>query len=352
MAVIKGTINADTLNGTVDPDQITGLDGIDILRGLGGNDTLDGGSGGDTMHGGAGNDVFVVDSASDKVIELTGEGTDLVKASISLTLANFVENLLLNGTAALSGTGNALANTLTGNGAANTLRGLGGNDTLNGGAGGDTLYGGAGHDTYVVDSTADKVIELSAEGTDLVQTSVSFTLADNVEYLQLTGSGGTTGTGNALANKLTGNAANNTLQGLAGNDFLIGGNGNDALVGGTGFDTMTGGTGNDRFVFDDGDFASKTATGADVIVDFAKGDKIDLALVDAISSSTPYNEPGDQAFVFIGHNRFPIETGRSLRYDVVGGNTYVYGNVNGDSIADFCIKIVGSHTLTSSDFVL
>ena len=43
---------------------------------------------------------------------------------------------------------------------------------------------------------------------------------------------------------------------------------------------------------------------------------------------------------------------RELRYDVVGGNTYVYGNVNGDAIADFCIKLSGIHTLTSSDFVL
>lgn len=352
MAVIKGTINADTLNGTAEPDQITGLAGADTLKGLGGNDTLDGGTGDDRMYGGTGDDTYLVDSSGDRVFELTGEGIDLVKASASFALAAFIENLALQGTAAINGTGNAVANKLTGNGAANVLKGLGGTDTLDGGAGGDTMYGGADNDTYIVDSTADKTIELNGEGTDLVQSSVSFTLAAYVENLLLTGSGGNTGTGNTLGNALTGNAANNTLRGLAGNDVLVGGAGNDLLVGGTGLDTMTGGTGNDKFAFDDGDFASKTSIGADVIVDFTAGDKIDLSLVDAVSSSTPYNQPGDQAFVFINHNRFHIETGRELRYDVVGGNTYVYGNVNGDAIADFCIKLSGIHTLTSSDFVL
>ncbi|KUR72231.1 hypothetical protein AQZ52_02805 [Novosphingobium fuchskuhlense] len=262
MAVIKGTINADTLNGTADVDQITGLAGIDILKGLGGNDLLDGGVGNDTMYGGAGDDTYIVDSTGDKVIELTGEGIDLVKASVSYTLGNFIENLLLTGTSAINGTGNSLANTLTGNTGANILKGLDGNDSLDGGAGADLL------------------------------------------------------------------------------------------VGGKGMDKMTGGAGNDKFVFDDGDFSSKTATNADVIVDFTAGDKIDLSLVDAVSTATPYNQPGDQSFVFINHNRFHIETARELRYDVIGGNTYVYGSVNGDATADFCIKILGVHTLTSSDFVL
>jgi Ca2+-binding RTX toxin-like protein len=262
MAVIKGTINVDTLNGSTEPDQIYGFAGNDILKGLGGNDLLDGGAGNDTMYGGAGNDTYIVDSVSDKVIELNGEGIDTVQASVSFTLGAFVENLLLTGATAINGTGNALDNTLTGNG------------------------------------------------------------------------------------------ANNTLSGFAGNDVLSGGAGNDALIGGTGMDTMTGGTGNDRFVFDDGDFSSKTSTGADVIVDFTPGDKIDLSLVDALSTATPYNQPGDQAFVFIGHNRFHIQTARELRYDVSGGNTYVYGSVNGDATADFCIKILGIHTLTSADFVL
>jgi hypothetical protein len=232
------------------------------------------------------------------------------------------------------------------------LNGLGGNDTLDGGAGNDTMNGGLGNDIYIVDSIADKVIEKASEGTDLVKAKVSFTLGAFVENLLLTGSTAINGTGNDLKNTLTGNSGNNTLYGLAGNDTLNGGAGADALVGGTGMDKLTGGLGNDRFVFDDGDFASKTSSGADTIVDFQPGDKIDLSLVDAVSTATHYNQPGDQAFVFINHNRFHIESARELRYEVVGGNTYVYGSTNGDNVADFCIKLTGVHTLSASDFVL
>jgi Ca2+-binding RTX toxin-like protein len=142
------------------------------------------------------------------------------------------------------------------------------------------------------------------------------------------------------------------LSGFGGNDTLNGGLGNDVLVGGQGMDKLTGGAGNDRFVFDDGDFSSRNSVNADTIVDFSPGDKIDLSLVDALSTATQYNEPGDQSFVFINHNKFHIQSGRELRYDVVGGNTYVYGSTNGDATADFCIKMLGVHTLSSSDFVL
>ncbi|HYW57028.1 MAG TPA: putative Ig domain-containing protein, partial [Polaromonas sp.] len=167
---------ANSVNGTVVGDTLTGTTGRDYLYGLEGNDTLNGGAGADTMLGGAGNDIYTVENAADSVIELTNEGTDTVKAAVSYSLAENVENLTLTGTAAINGTGNALNNTLVGNTAANTLSGGAGNDTLNGGLGADTMAGGLGDDTYYVDNASDSVVEAAAEGTDRVISSISYTL--------------------------------------------------------------------------------------------------------------------------------------------------------------------------------
>ena len=109
------------------------------------------------------------------------------------------------------------------------LTGLAGNDTLNGGVGADRMLGGTGHDTYVVDNVGDVVEESGGDGTDTVQASISFSLADSlhaigaVENLTLTGLLAINGTGNDLDNVLIGNAGANSLAGLAGADLVDGG---------------------------------------------------------------------------------------------------------------------------------
>ena len=256
---LTGNAGNNVLDGGDGNDTINAGAGNDTLLGGAGNDTLTGGAGDDAMFGGAGNDTYVVDSAGDVVTELAGEGTDTVQSSVTHTLSANVENLTLTGSGNVNGSGNALANTLTGNTGNNvldggdgndsinagtgndTLLGGAGNDTLNGGAGNDTMLGGAGNDTYVVDAAGDTVTELAGEGTDTVQSSVTYTLSANVENLTLTGSGNVNGAGNALGNTLTGNTGNNVLDG---------GDGNDTLNGGAGNDTMLGGAGNDTYVVD------------------------------------------------------------------------------------------------------
>jgi hypothetical protein len=55
-------------------------------------------------------------------------------------------------------------------------------------------------------------------GIDTVISSVTYTLAANVENLQFTGSAAVNGTGNNLINRITGNAGNNILSGGAATD--------------------------------------------------------------------------------------------------------------------------------------
>ena len=258
---IDGTGNAlaNVLTGNDAANALSGADGSDSLVGDLGNDTLDGGAGADSLSGGLGNDTYVVDSASDVVVEEVGQGSDLVRAAATYTLGANLESLTLTGTSAIDGTGNALANVLTGNDGANALLGFSGddslagglgNDTLDGGAGLDTLVGGADDDVYVVDDAGDVVIEQPNEGTDAVRAAVGYALSAGIENLTLTGAGDIDGTGNAAANKLTGNDGANSLSGAEGNDSLTGGLGNDTLDGGAGIDTLVGGLGDDVYVVD------------------------------------------------------------------------------------------------------
>ena len=121
------------------------------------------------------------------------------------------------------------ADFIFGLGGNDVISSLGGNDFIDGGTGADSMAGGAGNDTYVIDNVGDKIIELAGGGTDSVQSSVTYTLAANVENLMLTGGTSINGTGNALANAIQGNDGDNILAGLGGADAIDGGLGNNTL---------------------------------------------------------------------------------------------------------------------------
>jgi trimeric autotransporter adhesin len=284
-----------------------------VIRGNSGDNRLDGGSGSDTLKGGAGNDTYVVNSSGDDVIEDCDAGLDSVESSISYTLGDHLENLILTGTSAINGTGNCLDNVIIGNSANNTLIGDDGDDRLVGGGGSDTMKGGDGDDTYVVDSSGDTVTEYSDSGIDTVESYISYTLGSNLENLTLVGAAAIDGTGNGLANVLRGNDAANRLAGGGGNDtyyigagdtvvessssgtdtvyssvsftlssnvenltlsgsadidatgnslanLLIGNSGNNRLNGGGGADVMKGGAGDDTYAVDNsGDAVTEKA---------------------------------------------------------------------------------------------
>jgi Ca2+-binding RTX toxin-like protein len=134
-----------------------------IITGNSGNNVIDGRGGSDSMSGLLGDDTFFVDNIGDQVIEAANQGIDTVNSSISYALGNNVENLTLTGTASVSGTGNALNNSLMGNS---------GSNVLNGGAGNDVLSGGAGSDTFVFSNLP------GSANADLIQ---DFTSADRIQ---------------------------------------------------------------------------------------------------------------------------------------------------------------------------
>lgn len=244
-------------------------------------------------------------------------------------------------------TGNAAANTLSGNRGNDKLYGNSGNDRLvggtgndylDGGGGTDRMEGGSGNDTYVLSNSKDKVID--SGGVDTIRTTVTFTLASNLEHLVLIGSGRINGTGNAKANHITGNNNKNTLKGLDGNDTLHGGKGRDTLWGGGGRDT---------FDYDLLSDTGKSSATRDRINDFKHGlDTIDLAGIDANGSGS-----GNGKFTFLSGKgaHFTHHRGE-LHYLWSGSNTLVEGDTNGDGRADFQIEIAGHKTITSGDFHL
>ena len=302
--------------GSLFDDRLTGNASANTLNGLSGNDTLDGKAGADTMNGGAGDDSYVVDNAGDKAVEAAAQGIDLVTSSVSFTLGANVENLTLSGTAAVNGTGNTLANVLIGNSGANKLDGK---------TGADTMRGGAGNDSYVVDNAGDQVIEDLNKGTDLVTSSVSFTLGDNIEKLTLAGTSALAGTGNALANTIVGNAGNNVLDGKVGND------------------TLTGGAGTDTYAFTT---ALNALSNVDTLVGFVSGsDRISLSksVFSALSAGTL----SSAAFV---QGVAATTSSQHIIYNATTGVVSYDADGNGAGAAVAFAKVTPGQALVAGDF--
>jgi Ca2+-binding RTX toxin-like protein len=230
-----------------------------FLQGGAGADTLSGGAGSDTLQGGLGADTYVVDAATDLILENANEGSDTVQTTLTaytLGETSNLEHLVYTGSATFSGTGNSAANSLTGGTGSDTLTGSGGNDVLNGGAGtADAVVyaGNFAQYTVVYDPGTDAFTVTDnvggRNGVDTVTGMETFVFADTTRTAaELIGINPITGSNNGET--INGTTANDYIQGLGGNDTLNGNNGDDTLDGGAGTDALVGGAGNDFYLID------------------------------------------------------------------------------------------------------
>ena len=354
-----------------------------MLTGNGGANLLDAGLGADTMFGSAGDDTYVVDNLADKVFEtatasspVDSGGNDTVRSSVSWTLGNFVENLVLVGSDHLGATGNALAN---------TLRGNAGNNLLDGKAGIDVLDGGEGSDLYLIASASDhpaaEIADSGTSGNDEVRfaatTASTLTLFAGDRGIErvVIGSGlgavaSSSGTaalnvdaaavdnalailGNAGANILTGTAHADTISGGGGADRLLGGGGDDRLLGGAGNDSLTGGAGADRFVLDQ---ALSATSNRDLLTDFLPdSDTIELSLaVFRALGGTPGVLSAEQFWSGAGVTRAHDASDR-LIYNTTTGDLYYDADGSGSGAA-VAIAVIGvdahPQQLSHADFAL
>lgn len=312
--VLLGT-NSAYLDGNAGRNHLTGNSAANRIAGY---------EDADTMVGLGGDDEYHVDDVGDIVIEVAGEGEDTVTAEISYTLSDHVENLILSDDEefglGIVATGNQLDNSIVGNSLDNVIDGR---------EGSDVMEGEAGNDTYVVDTSADQVIEAASSGTDTVRSSVSWTLGSNVENLELTGSA-VSGTGNNLNNVLTGNGANNTLSG---------GSGNDTLDGAAGDDSMSGGQGNDTYLADSaGDTTTESSgQGTDTVrslVSWTLGTNLEhLVLLGTGNINGTGNTANNQITGNSGDNLLDGGTGSDTMAGGQGNDTYVVGQT-GDVLTE------------------
>src|SRR5436190_113030 len=312
---------------TAGADNLAGGDGPNQISGLGGNDYLNGGAGADTLSGNGGDDIFIVDNAGDVTVEASGQGRDVVYASVNYSLAagSHIEVLSTISQAA------ATAMTLIGNELVNEIYGNAGANFIDGGGGADYLAAFGGDDIYIVDAAGDVVAEAASEGRDVVYAKASWALGagSSVEVLSTISSGATTAinlTGNALDNELYGNAGANTLNGGAGADYLMGYGGSD-------------------------NFAFTTALGGgniDQIADFnAAADTI--LLDDAVFAALPAGALNANAFV-VGTTA--QDSTDRIVYDSATGNLYYDADGSGAGAAVLFATLVGHPTITASDFTV
>jgi Ca2+-binding RTX toxin-like protein len=370
---ILGGIGDDYLSGGSDRDSLDGGAGNDEINGGDSDDTLIGGLGIDTMVGGTDNDLYFVDNIGDLIIENSFEGKDQVNSSVSYSLGNALENLTLQGTLNINGTGNSLNNKIIGNSGINALCGKAGNDTL---------IGADGNDVYIIDADVDLGLDIITEaavttgGIDTIdlRTSAISTKLDLTALITQT-----IATGVQLA--AIGAQGIEYVYGGSGNDTIIGNAANNVFIGGAGSDSITGGLGNELYIID-----ADINLGTDTLIELVAGGidsldfrstttkaitlNLDLVTNQLVATGVNLIMPSGQIEYAYGGSLDDNLIGNSLNNYFIGGagndtlkggigSDYLTGGIGNDSFCFKGVSLTGANTVatalgrdTISDFVV
>jgi Ca2+-binding RTX toxin-like protein len=379
------TIRGDRWDSVIDGrggnDALYGYSGNDSIAGGSGEDALDGGVGNDTLAGGTGNDVLAGGTGDDVYRFGRGDGQDIIGESFPGGGSDTIE--LAGGIAAadvgLYRAGNDLIAVLDGSptqltvqefftDASHQVETIRFADTTQWDAAEiagrviagtqNAMTGTAGDDVFVVDHTLDTIAEAANQGTDSVQSTVSWTLGANIENLTLTGVLNVNGTGNSSNNLIVGNVSNNVLKGGGGNDTLRGGLGDDtyyyALYGTTTVQESAG-EGTDTMITTDGIGAviaahveNLTVTGNSYYHAEVVGNALDNIII-AREGDVVDGGGGNDTVIF--RRGFGGSAVYDSRYEIDGSTAYV--DSTGDRV--FCLNAdegLDSRVISSIDRVL
>jgi serralysin len=314
--------NQANLLGGLGNDMLIGSDKNDTLKGESGNDVLIGRGGKDTMEGGLGDDSYVIwNGSGSDVIDDSGGNNDLLR---------FETN-----------TGSGSEGWLT------TYRG--GKSLFFRSYTSETTWDAGEIKNFQSTGYIEKLHYIDGDGpTFYISLEKDNTGTRASDWISST-VGGDTLRGLDGDDILIGYTGVDTLEGGAGSDAIFGMDANDLLIGGAGTDILYGGKGKDVFDFNS-TIESRVGSTRDKIYDFLKkADKIDLSTIDANTKVSK-----DQAF------KFATEAAANSVWYVaqdVDGSTetqdiIVYGDVNGDTRADFEIGLVGVTSIAATDFAL
>lgn len=233
---------------------------------------------------------------------------------------------------------------IDGRGGADILSGAAGNDELRGRGGDDSMAGGIGDDVYYVTEAGDQVIEAAGEGSDKVNTAVSYTLAagQEIEQLQVRGSAGLTLTGNEFDNILTGGDGADVLDGGSGRDRVNGGAGNDTITSTGQKANIKAGDGDDTIRLD----GTTSSTGS---VDGGAGD--DTVRSTNIGTFTFQNvETLDTYYGFLTGSVAQIASFDSFTADLAAPDTQISFSLRGTGgTLDFTTGISGQNSVEIRD---